>query len=350
MKGGKLIFVIIALILVLALCLILFNSGGEKKKDITPANQVAVVTISEEQKVELGRYLLVNNALYQKTLEYAKDLNRSIPLFAEGKISEGELISAINNTNKKSTYYYLLSQRLKQIKEGDNAVSKIKYNIYLSRRGTEELLKYIDDKSDIRLKVGQDLIAQAIAQENEINQSIAKILAKYEIDTESVYVDSSVFTDDSEFLASLSDSVIFKDLTSEEFQKYEYYLKTVNDNFMLVSWELQNIYLAKKDYENGKININQLISTTDKSSYVITTSYNNLMLQKAPEDLYKLEKDTQNTMTLYKDALLEIQKFNMDFQLEHYTDAIKIIEQADAEAGRIGEFIYSVRYQYRSDI
>ena len=38
-------------------------------------------------------------------------------------------------------------------------------------------------------------------------------------------------------------------LEKEEFEKYEYYLKTVNDNFMLVSWELQNIYLAKTDYE-----------------------------------------------------------------------------------------------------
>lgn len=349
MNKKKSIFKLISLMLVSILSITCLSGCGMTTKQV-PQNQVAIVELSEEQKVDIGRYVLVNNALYQKTLEYAKDLNRSIPLFSEGKLSEGELISAINNTNKKSTYYYLLSQRLKQVKEGEDAVSKIKYNLYLSRRGTEELLKYIDDKSDIRLKVGQDLITQAIEQENEINQSIAKILAKYNIDAESVYVDSSIFTDDTPFLTSLSDSVIFKDLTSEEFEKYEYYLKTVNDNFMLVSWELQNIYLAKKDYENGKININQLISTTDKSNYVILTSYNNLMMQKAPEDLVKLEKDTQSTITLYKDALLEIQKFNMDFQLDHYVDAMKIIEQADAEAGRIGEFIYSVRYQYRSDI
>lgn len=337
-------------LIILILIMIVLGSGGSKPKEVKPANQIAQVEISEEQKINIGRYILVSNALHQKTLEYVKDLNRSIPLFIEGKLSEAELITAINNTNRKSTYFYLLAQKLEQITEGDEATSKVKYNLYLTRRATEELLKYIDDKSDIRLKVGQDLLEQTIERENEVNQSIAKILAKYDINTESVFVDSSVFTDDVKFLESLSDTVIFKDLTSEEFEKYEYYLKTVNDNFMLVSWELQNIYLAKTDYENGKINVNQLISTTDKSNYVITTAYNNLMLQKAPEDLYKLEKDTQKTMTLYRDALLEIQKFNLDFQLQHYTDAMKIIEQADTEAGRIGEFIYSVRYQYRSDI
>lgn len=335
---------------ILVLIMVVLTNGGSKPKEVKPANQIAQVEVSEEQKINIGRYILVSNALHQKTLEYVKDLNRSIPLFIEGKLSEAELITAINNTNRKSTYFYLLAQKLEQITEGDEATSKVKYNLYLTRRATEELLKYIDDKSDIRLKVGQDLLEQTIERENEVNQSIAKILAKYDINTESVFVDSSVFTDDVKFLESLSDTVIFKDLTSEEFEKYEYYLKTVNDNFMLVSWELQNIYLAKTDYENGKINVNQLISTTDKSNYVITTAYNNLMLQKAPEDLYKLEKDTQKTMTLYRDALLEIQKFNLDFQLQHYTDAMKIIEQADTEAGRIGEFIYSVRYQYRSDI
>lgn len=340
---------IIAIVFLIVIAAVLLKFILPSNEPVQP-NQVAIVELSEEEKLDIGRYVIVNNALYQKTLEYAKDLNRSIPLFAEGKLSEGEFINAINNTNKKSTFYYLLSQKLEKVEKGEDAVKKIKYNLYTTRRASEELLKYLDDKSDVRLKVGQDLLENAISEENDINQKIAKTLAQYNIDAEAVYVDNSIFTDDTVYLADLSDTVIFKDLTSEEFEKYEYYLKTVNDNFMLVSWELQNIYLAKTDYENGKININQLISTTDKSNYVITTSYNNLMLQKAPTDLSKLEKDTKATITLYRDALLEIQKFNMDYQLEHYEKAMKIVDQADAEAGRIGEFIYSVRYQYRSDI
>lgn len=340
---------IIAIVFLIVIAAVLLKFILPSNEPVQP-NQVAIVELSEEEKLDIGRYVIVNNALYQKTLEYAKDLNRSIPLFAEGKLSEGEFINAINNTNKKSTFYYLLSQKLEKVEKGEDAVKKIKYNLYTTRRASEELLKYLDDKSDVRLKVGQDLLENAISEENNINQKIAKTLAQYNIDAEAVYVDNSIFTDDTAYLADLSDTVIFKDLTSEEFEKYEYYLKTVNDNFMLVSWELQNIYLAKTDYENGKININQLISTTDKSNYVITTSYNNLMLQKAPADLSKLEKDTKATITLYRDALLEIQKFNMDYQLEHYEKAMKIVDQADAEAGRIGEFIYSVRYQYRSDI
>ena len=340
---------IIAIVFLIIIAAVLLKFILPSNEPVQP-NQIAIIELSEEEKLDIGRYVIVNNALYQKTLEYAKDLNRSIPLFAEGKLSEGEFINAINNTNKKSTFYYLLSQKLEKIDKGETVVKDIKYNLYTTRRASEELLKYLDDKSDVRLKVGQDLLENAIAEENNINQKIAKTLAQYNIDAETVYVDSSIFTDDTAYLADLSETVIFKDLTSEEFEKYEYYLKTVNDNFMLISWELQNIYLAKTDYENGKININQLISTTDKSNYVITTAYNNLMLQKAPENLYKLEKDTKATITLYRDALLEIQKFNMDYQLEHYEKAMKIVDQADAEAGRIGEFIYSVRYQYRSDI
>lgn len=313
-------------------------------------NTVVVEEISQEEKLKVGRNLLIGNALYQKNLEYTKDLNRSISLFSENKISENEFFASINNVNTKTTYYYLLYQNVVSTEKIKTTSDNIAYNIYLSRRATEELIKYIDDKSDLRLKVAQDLLQQAIKAEETINNNIAQDLARYEIPANSIVVDASVFTDESILMANVSNSVIFEDLNSTEYEKFEYYLTSVNDAFMLISWELQNIYLTKADYVNGSISVTRMISNIDQSAYVITNIYDDINFLTAPKGLEKLETDSKKTVTLYRDALIELQKFNMDFQLEHFEKAMKIIDQADAAAGRIGEFIYSVRYQYRNDL
>ena len=311
---------------------------------------VVVVEISQEEKLSIGRNLLIGNALYQKNLEYMKDLNRAIGLFTENKISENEFFSSITNVNTKSTYYYLLFQNVVTTEKIKNTSDNIAYNLYLGRRATEELMKYVDDKSDLRLKVGQDLLQQAIAQENSINNNIASDLARYDIPANYVHVDASVFSDESILMANAQDSVIFEDLNSTEYENYEYYLTAINDAFMLISWELQNVYLTKADYENGAITVTRMISNIDQSAYVITNIYEDINFMTAPQGLEKLESDSKKTVTLYNDALIELQKFNMDFQLEHFEKAMKIINQADSAAGRIGEFIYSVRYQYRNDL
>ena len=310
---------------------------------------VVVVEISQEEKIKIGRNLLIGNALYQKNLEYTKDLNRAVGLFSENKISESEFFNSITNINTKSTYYYLLFQNVVSVDKIQNTSDKIAYNLYLTRRATEELMKYMDDKSDLRLKVGQDLLQQAIAEENTINNKIATILAKYDIPATYIHVDASIFSDESILMANAPSSVIFEDLNSTEYENYEYYLSAINDAFMLISWELQNIYLTKADYENATISVTRMISNIDQSAYVIMNVYDDINFLTAPKGLEKLETDSKKTVTLYKDALIELQKFNMDFQLEHFEKAMKIVEQADAAAGRIGEFIYSVRYQYRND-
>lgn len=313
-------------------------------------NTVELQEVSQEEKMSIGRNLLIGNALYQKNLEYLKDLNRSISLFGENKISEGEFFGSISNVNTKSTYYYLLFQNVVSVERIKSTSDNIAYNLYLGRRATEELFKYMDDKSDLRLKVSQDLLQQAIAEENNINNYIARDLARYDIPADAIYVDASVFTDESILMANADASVIFEDLNSTEYQNYEYYLTTINDAFMLISWELQNIYLTKADYESGAIPVTRMISNIDQSAYIITNIYDRINFLTAPKGLEKLEVDSKKTVTLYFDALVELQKFNMDFQLDHFEKAMKIVNQADTAAGRIGEFIYSVRYQYRNDL
>lgn len=310
---------------------------------------VVIEEISQEEKISIGRNLLIGNALQQKNLEYIKDLNRAVTLYSENKISENEFFNSITNVNTKTTYYYLLFQNVVSVEKIKSTSEDIAYNLYTSRRATEELLKYIDDKSDLRLKVGQDLLQQVISAENPTNNKIATDLARYDIPTTYIYVDPSVFSDESILMANAESSIIFSDLNSSEYESYEYYLTAINDAFMLISWELQNIYLTKADYENATISVTRMISNIDQSAYVINNVYEDINFLTAPEGLEKLETDSKKTVTLYKDALTELQKFNMDFQLEHFENAMKIVEQADSAAGRIGEFIYSVRYQYRND-
>ena len=109
-------------------------------------------------------------------------------------------------------------------------------------------------------------------------------------------IDQEIWNKEYEFLAQTPDLVIFKDLNSEEVQSYEYYLKLVNESFILVSWELQNIYLSKVRYENEEISIPQLKSELEGASYIINRLHDELILAEAPEGLERLENDTKKTI------------------------------------------------------
>lgn len=312
-------------------------------------NTIAIVELSSQDKIATGEYLVVSNAVYQKALELTKEVIRSVDMYQEGTMSFTELNNVISNANKRLSYYYLVSIQDNPTEHVEETDEVVDYDLYLMRRGSEELLKYLTDRSDLRLNVGRDLLSQAILRETTTNKALAYDIARYDIDTNTVVVDPAIWDKEYQYVQELSDTVIFKDLNSEEVDTYEYYLKNVNEGFMLVSWELQNIYIAKAEYESGAITAEQLNTKLEQSGYIITQVYDNLYMLKAPEGLDRLESDTRVTITMYRDALIELQKFRMNPDLSHFEDAISIIDQADDKAGRLGEFIYSVRYQYRMD-
>lgn len=342
---------LIVLIVIITSVLLIQNlkSFGFLGKSKVDDNTIQIVELEDDLKLETGEYLVLSNALYQKSIEIAKDLNRGVSLFQQDKMNKTELSNMIANSNKRLTYYYLVSLQLESPSMLEEFNEDLTYNFYLMRRGSEELLKFLKDGSELRLNIGTDLLQQAILREEGVASSIATEIARYDIEPSAVVIDQEIWNKEYEFLAQTPDLVIFKDLNSEEVQSYEYYLKLVNESFILVSWELQNIYLSKVRYENEEISIPQLKSELEGATYIINRLHDELILAEAPEGLERLENDTKKTIKMYRDALLEIQKFNMNENLKHFDNALIIIAQADEEAGRIGEFIYSVRSQYRMD-
>ena len=352
MDKTKIIRILLIILIVIITSVLLIQnlkSFGFLGKSKVDDNTIQIVELEDDLKLETGEYLVLSNALYQKSIEIAKDLNRGVSLFQQDKMNKTELSNMIANSNKRLTYYYLVSLQLESPSMLEEFNEDLTYNFYLMRRGSEELLKFLKDGSELRLNIGTDLLQQAILREEGVASSIATEIARYDIEPSAVVIDQEIWNKEYEFLAQTPDLVIFKDLNSEEVQSYEYYLKLVNESFILVSWELQNIYLSKVRYENEEISIPQLKSELEGATYIINRLHDELILAEAPEGLERLENDTKKTIKMYRDALLEIQKFNMNENLKHFDNALIIIAQADEEAGRIGEFIYSVRSQYRMD-
>lgn len=317
--------------------------GGSSSKD---EGLIEIIQLDSQTKMETGDYLVLSNALYQKGLTSSKELLEALNLFEQGQLSEPELHTAIIKSNKQMTYYYLVAIQNPSSDVITTLGEDLEYQFYLMRKGSEELLKYTADASTLRVDVGRDLLTQAVQNENAVNTEVATAFARYDIDPNTVVVDPSIWDKEYTFIQQQPDMVIFKDLEASEQNGYAYYLRHVNDDFMLVSWEIQNMYLAKLDYERGDITADQLSSILDRSGFIINRVYEDSKILLAPEGLGQLGEDTQKTMILYHDALLEIQKFRMTTNVDHFDDAMVIIHQADAEAGRIGEFIYAVRQQY----
>lgn len=309
-------------------------------------NIIEIVQLDTQSKLETGDYLILTNALYFKAIENAKELNQSISLFEQKSLTEIEFSNMISNLNKRLTYYYLVAIQNPATEHVENVETHINYDFYLMRRASEELLKYLSDRSTLRLSVGSDLLKQAIERETETLTIMSTAIAKYDINPNTVVVDDTIWDKEYEFVSQIADTVIFKDLNSSEMSEYAYYLQYVNESFMLVSWEVQNMYISRIDFEQEEISSEQLKANLESSGFTINNAYDELYTLNAPEGLENLEKDTRKTITLYRDALLEIQKYIMTKEIEHFDNAMAIITQADVEAGRIGEFIYSVRSQY----
>lgn len=335
-----LIAIIVFLVGFLAIKL-LFNSSGGNEEGL-----IEIVHLDPQKKMDTADYLVLNNTLYQKGLETSKTLSQVVNEFMQGSVSQVELQSAITKSNKQLTYYYLVAIQSQPTDVVEHVSKDMNYDLYQMRRGSEELLKYTEDKSSLRLYVGLDLLGQAISEEVTRNTQVATEMARYAIEPSTVVISEDVWEKEYTFIQETPDMVIFNDIETTDKESYAYYLKYVNDTFMLVSWELQNIYLSKIDYVNDSITKDQLSTKLDGSGYIILTSYDELELLEAPEGLGKLEEDTRKTMLLYKDALLEIQKFSMTGDTKHFDDAMVIINQADIKAQRIGEFIYAVQRQY----
>lgn len=317
--------------------------GGSGNSD---GDTIEIVQLDPDTKLKTGDYIVLMNALYQKASTTAKDLNESVNQYQQGSLNATELKNVITKSNKQLTYYYLVAIQNKPSTVTEKLGEDLNYEFYLMRKGSEELLKFSTDNSSLRLDVGRDLLTQAIKKEQEKNASMATELARYDINPDSVVVSSSVWDKEYAFIQQQPDMVIFRDIETTEKEGYSYYLKFVNDSFLLVSWEIQNMYLAKIDYKNEIISQDQLKSKLDASGFVINRVYDDLQLLEAPEGLGQLEQDTHKTMTLYRDALLEIQKFRMSGDIKHFDNAMIIVNQADVAAGRIGEFIYGISQQY----
>lgn len=336
----------IILIVIIAILVIFLASKMFFGKEKVDEDTIEIVQLGVDKKMKTADYLVLSNTLYQKGMESTKTLNQTINEYRQGSISEIELQSAITKTNKQLTYYYLVAIQSQPTDVIEEVSVDLNYEFYLMRKGTEELLKFNMDKSTLRLSVGQDLLQQAIASELEVNTQIATEIVRYAIVPEEVVVSNEVWDKEYAFLQDQPDMVIFKDIEANEKDNFSYYLRYVNDTFMLVSWEIQNMYLSKLDYTRGEITQEQLKSKLDGSGYIINTAYDDLEMLEAPEGLSALAEDTEKTMRLYRDAMLEIHKFRMTGDTKHFDNAMIIINQADVEAGRIGEFIYAVRQQY----
>lgn len=332
------VFIILALVGFLATKLFF----GEK----VDKDAIEIIYLDSDTKMKTGDHIVLMNALYQKAQETSKNLHQSIADFEQGAISSTELKTAITKSNKQLTYYYLVAIQNKPSSVTEGLSKDMEYEFYLMRRGSEELLKYVEDSSSLRLAVGSDLLAQAIQHEGQRNEQMATELVRYDVNPNEVVISTEVWDKEYTFIQDQPDMVIFKDIEGTEKESYSYYLSFVNDAFMLVSWEIQNMYLAKIDYTQDEITQEHLKSKLDGSGFIINQVYEDLELIKAPEGLGQLDEDTRKTMTLYRDAMLEIQKFRMSGDTKHFDNAMIIINQADAEAGRIGEFIYAVRQQY----
>lgn len=309
-------------------------------------NTMEIIELEPKLKMETADYLVLTNALYQKSVETSKNLKETIVLYENDQISKQELRNVIARSNKKITYYYLMALQNRSSEVVSHVEEEVTYDFYLMRRASEETLKYLQDGSSLRLSVGADLLDQAILRQGENEELMAREIARYDINPSTVVVDPSIWSREYTYIEDHPDLVLFKDLNSSERNEYEYYLKHVNEGFMLVSWEMRNMYLAKVDYKRDEISADQLSSSLDGSGYVINRVYEELQMLEAPNGLETLQEDTRKTITLYRDALLEIQKFRMTGKLEHFDNATIIVDQADVEAGRIGEFIYNVRTQY----
>lgn len=316
--------------------------AGEKADEDT----IEIIQLDSDTKMKTGDYIVLMNALYQKAQETSKSLHQSVSEFNQGSISSTELKSAITKSNKQLTYYYLVAIQNPPSSVTEKLGTDMDYEFYLMRRGSEELLKYTQDNSSMRLAVGSDLLAQAIKNETQRNTEMATELVRYDVNPNEVVISTSVWDKEYTFIQDQPDMVIFRDIETTEKESYSYYLRYVNEAFMLVSWEIQNMYLAKIDYTHDEITQEMLKSKLDGSGFIINQVYDDLELLQAPEGLGQLDEDTQKTMTLYRDAMLEIHKFRMNGDVKHFDNAMIIINQADVEAGRIGEFIYAVRQQY----
>lgn len=334
------------IMLVLIVGLVGFLASKVLSSDNGDTDAIEVIYLDSDTKIKTGDHIVLMNALYQKAQETTKALHQSTADFNQGAISSTELKNVITKSNKQLTYYYLVAIQNQPSSVTEELGVDMEYEFYLMRRGSEELLKYVQDSSSLRLSVGSDLLAQAIKNEPKRNEEMATELVRYAVNPNEVVISTEVWDKEYTFIQDQPDMVIFRDIEETEKDSYSYYLRFVNDAFMLVSWEIQNMYLAKVDYTQDEITQEHLKSKLDGSGFIINQVYDDLELVKAPEGLGQLDEDTRKTMTLYRDAMLEMQKFRMSGDTKHFDNAMIIINQADVEAGRIGEFIYAVRQQY----
>lgn len=345
-KKKRIQFILVLLVFVIACFVflsVMFKGDSSNEDD----SLITVVKVSNQEKISLGKELAMTNALHKKALETGKSLNEGIKSYQQEEIGVDQFQTLLVKANKQLTFYYLLalqngdySEKLKDIRED------VDYDLYLMRRGSEEAAKYVTDNSTLRLEVGSDLLTQALKNENVQEAALKTEFARYEINPEFVVVDPTVWDKEEQFLKSQPDLVNFADLSSKQKNSHEYYVKHVNDSFMLIAWEIQKMYLAKGDYLNDEINSEQLNSMLDGSGYVIFSNIEEMQSLKQPKGLQAMYEDTNATLTLYKDAVLEIQKFRMDKNVKHFDTAKLILNQADAASGRIGEFVQTVRTQY----
>lgn len=330
------------MIAIIAFILIkVFSDKGPVDEDA-----IEIVYLNQEEKLETSHYLVLTNTLYQKAVEVSKEINHLSAEYLQGNLGKVEFDTAVARANKQITYYYLVALQAEKNGNVESLSKDLEYDFYLMRKGTEEMMKYSTDTSTLRIYVGRDLLSQVFEREALANKEIATEIVRYDIDPDLVVISSEVWDKEYQFVQETPNMVAFQDLDLTDKSSYEYYLKYVNEAFMLVSWEMQNIYLTKIDYNNELIERPQFNTKLDASGYIITTAHDELALLKAPEGLELLEEDTRKTMTLYRDALLEIHKFRMDGDIKHFDNAMVIIEQADEQAGRIGEFIYAIKQQY----
>jgi len=316
----------------------LYQESGE--------NLVQIVELPPAEKVEVGRYLVLTNALHQRSLDIAKTLMDHVRRYEEEEMGWEEFSSLISTSNKRLTYFYLVSLQ-NDVPDRVSALDMpLNYDLYMFRRASEELLKYLSDRSTLRLRSGVLLLEKALSRENISGGLIATAIVRYGIDPSVVVIENEIWEREHTFLAQTSPLVIFKDLNSYQRSEYSTFLRHVNEAFMLISWEIQNAYNAKISFENGTISAGQLDSSLEKFGSIIQRAYDEFHVMDTPLGLEALQRDTGRAMVLYRDAALEMQRFRKTQDLVHFDNALAIIQQADVQAGRIGEFIHVVRAQY----
>lgn len=315
------------------------------KKD--SPQEVTVVDLGVENKEEIGRKLMFMNSIVVKSLQEAEQLKSAIVEYENNNISFETLRDYILESKKVFTFLYFTNLTLKDKEELEDIPEDFRYNLYLLRRSSEELIKFVEDKSSLRLKVGFDLLDKAKQESSETIQDVVLKMASYDIDANKVSIDQLIWEKLEQYKSGdREEFIVFEDIETNNRKKYSDYIEVVNDGLFLISWEFEEIHKNKNRFISGELTQKQLNRKIEFSQYTINLIIDQMTYLEVPDQLRDSHKDLLDALVYYKDGIKTIEKFIMTSKVDYFDDGTELFKLGNEKSDKSLQFIRVLRNKF----